>query len=1139
MEKLIKNILVSLLLINTNLFYSQEAGFIPPSPQSFSFIKAGSEVSENEHTGSVNVNIPLFNYITGKLSTGINLVYNGAGVKVDDLPTDTGMAWVLDAGGVVTRTVNGRIDEKATMRLNKTEDQIKQTTISDCTADNDILTACYSPTQIDTERDIFDFRFGVISGSFYLDENFLPIFLKNDSDVRIKNILPSGSTNNRQFIGFEITTKEGEVYIFGNGDEYQETTASKAMPSNPPGDYAVTSYFLKEIRHQNSEKIFFTYSNIALVKKDIAEIHYRYLYSTGLNSGIMPDLDPELKTSTQTHFTKNKKRLQQISNNVNRDVINFIYAQKANSDFDAYLSQVEYGSGGSIPKKIVLDYFFESLDPIQRFYISAANFYNGNVFDKKYQFSYNNIEALPKRLSYSQDMFGFYNGKGGGSLIAKYYGVPALSTLSIPSSILSSFGDRTPDFAFASKGTLTEVIYPTGGKTVFEYEMPKTKVLLSEKKILPDLDDLGTTTVIEGLPTNQTIDFVLTTFSGPQSQYHMKTATFTVEDMDTGALIHTGGKVYGYSPMDSVNYMVPLEMNKRYLVKLTDTGPAGAELKFNQTYRKTIDWLGLRLKSITNIENGQPVQYKKFYYCAADLYKLREEDLRDADGVIMPDVQFATFNEFHTDGLTSASFAVTYSLYSSNNTSALYNSRRQSRYSTVSCSIGGDNFENGGYQKRFRKDSEDNLDRIRPASAGGGGAGSPSAGHGYFDTTEGMPNFFAFLLSKIYFPARGNRTSFSGGLENIKYFGRRNGEIFKTKQINYQNRYNILGINPNLFVSKVFDDNVPATCGSNNNVQRIANFYIATYKNYTIDTKLEKQITTEYIDGVPLHIYPTYADYLNNGQLPVDSTETSYKKLVTTIDYDYTGMPAHNQLTKQSVESPDKSILETTYQYAHEKNNQKLIAAHMIGVPLEAKTIAKQNNSDAGKIISRSETIYPDQNNPPTSDIGNLLMPLSLISYSIQNNTPSTEITYNWYDQKGNLMQYMINGLPVTIVWGYNKTLPIAKIEGAEYRSVAELSDLLEAISASEKDADPALYNLQPENTETQLINKLDELRTNPNLVNFKITTYTYDPLIGVRSITPPSGIREVYKYDTANRLEKIIDANGKVLKEYKYTYKN
>ena len=39
--------------------------------------------------------------------------------------------------------------------------------------------------------------------------------------------------------------------------------------------------------------------------------------------------------------------------------------------------------------------------------------------------------------------------------------------------------------------------------------------------------------------------------------------------------------------------------------------------------------------------------------------------------------------------------------------------------------------------------------------------------------------------------------------------------------------------------------------------------------------------------------------------------------------------------------------------------------------------------------------------------------------------------------------------------------------------------------------------------------------------------------------VLPPSGVREIYKYDGANRLVTIIDANGNLLKEYQYHYKN
>ena len=73
---------------------------------------------------------------------------------------------------------------------------------------------------------------------------------------------------------------------------------------------------------------------------------------------------------------------------------------------------------------------------------------------------------------------------------------------------------------------------------------------------------------------------------------------------------------------------------------------------------------------------------------------------------------------------------------------------------------------------------------------------------------------------------------------------------------------------------------------------------------------------------------------------------------------------------------------------------------------------------------------------------------------------------------------------------------------------------------------------------ESDLIAALDKLRDESTLKGYQISTYTYDPLIGVTSITPVNGVREIYQYDSAKRIEKVIDINGNILKEYKYHYK-
>jgi hypothetical protein len=1115
--------------------YCQEAGFIPPSPQSFSFVKASSIVSENEHTGSVNVNLPLFEFTSNKLSTDIALGYNGTGIKVDDLPTDTGMTWIIDAGGVITRTVNGLIDEEGTQRMNKTESEIILKTTSDCDADEEIRTACYNPQQIDTERDIFDFRFGGTSGSFYLDENFLPVFLKNDADVKIKNILPANETNNRKFVGFELTTADGTRYIFGGSIDFVETTASKAMPANPPGNYAVTSFFLKEIVHINGEKITFLYNDTALEVKSISEIHSRYLYSCCLGTGIMPDQDPDLRIAIQNHYTRNKKRLQQISNNHNSNTINFLYSEKANSDFVKYLSGIEYRKDTVIFQKVIFDYLFEDAsipNKIQRFYLTGINYYKGNSnFEKKFQFNYNDPLNLPKRLSYSQDMYGYYNGKQNQSLIAQFFGTTTPPSPFYQPSILATFGDRRPDLMYATKGALNEIIYPTGGKTKFDYEAPNAKaVFTTEIHMGEDIFSPGgtSTQILENLHFDQSINFTLTTYSAQGSQNHMKQAIFTVRDMNTNQQIYSNGKIYGYEPIDSINGTFNLQKNKRYSISFTPNG--SADLKFTYSHKDPIEDFGIRLRSVSTYANGLISEYKRFYYRPAELYLHKEEEFGIPEMSITPNVQNVTFQETH-EGLSAPVF---YGLHSSNNTSELYNSRLQQRYRFVTCSIGGDNFENGGYQKTFKKDSEDILKRIQPASAGGGGAGSPSAGHGYSDYMKGLVNFFGYMLNNLYFPSKGNRLSFSGSLQNVKYYVKKGGNIYKSKQVAYQNRYNILKTNANLFVSQTFDDPTNALCGSSF-VPRIANFYISTYKNYTVDTKLEKEIVTDYIDEVPLGNYTDYDSYFA-AQDSISTIESSYRKLITRTNYEYSGMPTHSQVTKQTVISPENSLVETGYKYAHEKGNQLMINKNMIGIPLETVIVKKQDVNDSGKIISKTETVYPI--NPTEADMNwGLVLPLSLKSYDLQNPTvSSTDLSYDRYDPKGNLQQYTDkDGVSTTIIWGYNQTQPIAKIVGAKFRDIPQ-SMIDEIVTASNTDASSATNN-----DESALLSALDLFRNNTALSGYQITTYTYDPLIGVRSITPPSGIREVYLYDTANRLMEIREGNqtGKLLKEFKYNYKN
>lgn len=167
--------------------------------------------------------------------------------------------------------------------------------------------------------------------------------------------------------------------------------------------------------------------------------------------------------------------------------------------------------------------------------------------------------------------------------------------------------------------------------------------------------------------------------------------------------------------------------------------------------------------------------------------------------------------------------------------------------------------------------------------------------------------------------------------------------------------------------------------------------------------------------------------------------------------------------------------------------------------------------------------------------------PLDFDNYKIVKELALDHVKFEIYDKKLNIIQVKDESdIPITILYGYNQTLPIVQIKGATYGQVMQAFNLdplnidsyllLEIIKKSDLDINDM--------TEADLLQELINFKKNTDLKDYIITTYTYDPLIGVKSITSPSGISELYKYDSNNRLEKIIDVTGKVLKEFKYNYK-
>ncbi|WP_295230292.1 hypothetical protein [uncultured Chryseobacterium sp.] len=270
--------------------------------------------------------------------------------------------------------------------------------------------------------------------------------------------------------------------------------------------------------------------------------------------------------------------------------------------------------------------------------------------------------------------------------------------------------------------------------------------------------------------------------------------------------------------------------------------------------------------------------------------------------------------------------------------------------------------------------------------------------------------------------------------------------------------------------------------------------------------------------------------------IPIEGsyTKKAYIKNTTITTRDYTG---NNRFVESKVETAfnpvnfkpasvketasDGNISEKSIVYsAGSPAYQNLENAYMTGIPL--KTEIRKN----GKLVSAATVNYENSGN---------LYPSSVVNINPNDSSSKTAVTYDEYDSKGNVKQFTSNadtstgaGIPTVIIWGYNQTYPIAKIEGARLSDIGNTAD--EIIAKSNADTDTA--------SETALVNALDNFRTQAALKNFIITTYTYDPLVGATTVTPPSGMREIYRYDKNGKLVSVTDVNGNIVREYKYNTK-
>jgi len=453
--------------------YTKTIDIIPPSPNAAALAKFGG-IPLNYSTGMMNLNIPVYDYASKNIHVPISLSYSSAGLRVDEIASRAGISWVLNAGGVISRTVFGRIDETSQRASLPADWPIHSTNLVNFMESQALSDA--NGGVMDAQPDVFSFNVNGNSGKFMLDAANNPVLLTY-SNIRIESdFSPSAAWN------FRITTGDGVQYQFGvaaaeTSNKSQSGTGCGKIYVNP----ATTAWYLTQIIHPDNDTITFSYTRAGMsVEAGATESIFQR------NTTQVPDAcagynvtPPTLtnnsclmRLSTQTAF------LQEINSSGGARV-RFIYIDRNDVTNDKLLSGIEvYKPGESSPFKLFsFDYQYgyatgflnkySNADASLRYRPFLTAFTEkspDNLLTKKHLFSYNDINGLPPRLSYAQDTYGFFNGKNNNTLI------PKPSTYTWQQVLPLATADRIPDPAYCPKGLLSKITYPTGGQDSIVYE---------------------------------------------------------------------------------------------------------------------------------------------------------------------------------------------------------------------------------------------------------------------------------------------------------------------------------------------------------------------------------------------------------------------------------------------------------------------------------------------------------------------------------------------------------------------------------------------------------------------------------------------------------------------------------------------
>ncbi len=468
------------------------SGAVMAAPNAAALGKYG-DIPVNLFTGIPEIKIPIHTVQEGPLSLPVELSYHASGIKVAEMASWVGTGWSLNAGGIITRTVQGIPDESYPYGYYPNGANLPATFDLNIQSHKDMLSQA-GQGNLDTEPDLFTFNVGGYSGKFYIDYSaaasqgkpaytFIP-----RQDLKLEF--------NSSFTKFTLIGTDGTRYTFGEAVISGSTVAAREYThqfGEPSTKTYCSSWYLLKVETPDLK-----YSiNLSYDQEYYSYWNYAPCKQKEFNSAFCPD--PQGNTGYECHPTGidtyhpgfqteiDGKRLRSISSST--ETLDFMATTNRldlNPDnlhaLDA--KRLEYvdiksGSPQVACKRFTFSYdYFTDTTSVQTTslykrlrlnQVQESSCGGPATTIPPYVFTYSS-NFLPWRMSKATDHWGFYNGALANE--TQLVSVPS-TTLTVPnSSTTVTFGNANKESneTWLKKGMLIAIKYPTGGKTKFTYE---------------------------------------------------------------------------------------------------------------------------------------------------------------------------------------------------------------------------------------------------------------------------------------------------------------------------------------------------------------------------------------------------------------------------------------------------------------------------------------------------------------------------------------------------------------------------------------------------------------------------------------------------------------------------------------------